>query len=467
MSADANVFRWAIRRFFSKTELDAGALDARYFAESEFIATSAGAGDAGKPIKLDSGGKLDASMIDSADLVGYALLAGRAGGQTLYGGTAANQDIIIHGTSNATRTSSYVILQPTAGNVGIGTSTPSTQFHMVSSTGGGRTGFLIEAAIPNINLYENDAAADNRFWDMYADAATLNLRAVNDANSAAGNIMTVTRTGTTVNAITLGGTTVNVSGTLQQAGVNVVTTTGSQTLTNKTLTAPVISTISNTGTLTLPTSTDTLVGRATTDTLTNKTLTTPTISATGFTNAQHAHTGASSGGQLDHGAALTGLTDDDHTQYALLAGRSGGSTLYGGTAANEDLTLHGTSNATRTSSHVLLQPTAGNVVIGGTTSAWKFEVAEGNYRVTVNPGFSGANYISSYNDVAPGLNTAPLYIAASTFATVGDSIGIQVSKTPTSSADASGNTGDICWSSTHIYVKTGAGAWKRAALSTF
>lgn len=50
------------------------------------------------------------------------------------------------------------------------------------------------------------------------------------------------------------------------------------TLTNKTLTAPVISTISNTGTLTLPTSTDTLVGRATTDTLTNKTLTAPVIS---------------------------------------------------------------------------------------------------------------------------------------------------------------------------------------------
>ena len=46
----------------------------------------------------------------------------------------------------------------------------------------------------------------------------------------------------------------------------------SETLTNKTLTTPVISSISNTGTLTLPTSTDTLVGRATTDTLTNKTL---------------------------------------------------------------------------------------------------------------------------------------------------------------------------------------------------
>jgi hypothetical protein len=55
------------------------------------------------------------------------------------------------------------------------------------------------------------------------------------------------------------------------------TLAGSETFTNKTLTSPVISTIVNTGTLTLPTSTDTLVGRATTDTLTNKTLTSPTL----------------------------------------------------------------------------------------------------------------------------------------------------------------------------------------------
>ena len=52
-----------------------------------------------------------------------------------------------------------------------------------------------------------------------------------------------------------------------------------QTLTNKTLTSPVIASIVNTGTLTLPTSTDILVGRATTDTLTNKTLTSPVIAS--------------------------------------------------------------------------------------------------------------------------------------------------------------------------------------------
>lgn len=50
-----------------------------------------------------------------------------------------------------------------------------------------------------------------------------------------------------------------------------VTAAFAQTLTNKTLTTPVISSIVNTGTLTLPTSTDTLVGKATTDVFTNKT----------------------------------------------------------------------------------------------------------------------------------------------------------------------------------------------------
>jgi hypothetical protein len=72
-----------------------------------------------------------------------------------------------------------------------------------------------------------------------------------------------------------------------QIGANTgvaVTLDGVQTLTNKTLTAPVIATISNTGTLTLPTSTDTLIGRATTDTLTNKTLTTPALNNPTVTN---------------------------------------------------------------------------------------------------------------------------------------------------------------------------------------
>ena len=54
----------------------------------------------------------------------------------------------------------------------------------------------------------------------------------------------------------------------------------------------------------------------------------------------------------DHGG-LTGLSDDDHSQYALLAGRSGGQTIVGGTDASDNLTLSPTSDATK-----------GNIIMG-------------------------------------------------------------------------------------------------------
>lgn len=49
---------------------------------------------------------------------------------------------------------------------------------------------------------------------------------------------------------------------------------------------------------------------------------------------------------IDHGT-LQGLADDDHSQYALLAGRTGGQSLTGGTASSNNLTLSSTSNATK------------------------------------------------------------------------------------------------------------------------
>lgn len=64
-----------------------------------------------------------------------------------------------------------------------------------------------------------------------------------------------------------------------------------------------------------------VVGTTNTQTLTNKTLTTPTIGD--FTNAQHAHTGASSGGTIAHGS-LTGVgANDHHNQSHVLASTSG------------------------------------------------------------------------------------------------------------------------------------------------
>lgn len=50
--------------------------------------------------------------------------------------------------------------------------------------------------------------------------------------------------------------------------------------------------------------------------------------------------------EVDHGT-ISGLGDDDHSQYALLLGRSGGQTLRGGTASGNNLTLNSTSHATK------------------------------------------------------------------------------------------------------------------------
>src|SRR5512135_2236694 len=49
---------------------------------------------------------------------------------------------------------------------------------------------------------------------------------------------------------------------------------------------------------------------------------------------------------IDHGV-LGGLTDDDHTQYALLAGRGTGQTLVGGINSGNNLILQSTAHATR------------------------------------------------------------------------------------------------------------------------
>lgn len=58
----------------------------------------------------------------------YALLAGRATGQTLNGGTAASENLTLDSTAHATK--GYVLLNPTTGNVGIGINAPTSKVHV-------------------------------------------------------------------------------------------------------------------------------------------------------------------------------------------------------------------------------------------------------------------------------------------------------------------------------------------------
>ena len=76
---------------------------------------------------------------------------------------------------------------------------------------------------------------------------------------------------------------------------------------------------------------------------------------------------------VDHGV-LTGLGDDDHSQYALLAGRSGGQTLIGGTASGNSLTLKATSHATK-GPISLSDLTALAIVVPDSTTAQQFSLS--------------------------------------------------------------------------------------------
>ena len=87
------------------------------------------------------------------------------------------------------------------------------------------------------------------------------------------------------------------------------------------------------------------------------------------------------GGSTDHGA-LTGLSDDDHTQYLLLAGRSGGQIGTGGTGSGDDLVLRSTTNSTK--GDVFINDQGGNTILGGGELSNELRFME--------PAGSGSNY---------------------------------------------------------------------------
>lgn len=98
----------------------------------------------------------------------YLLLAGRAGSQVANGGTAANEDLTIRGTAHATKTTSYVLLQDTGGNVGIGTTAPGQLLSL-------------NAALPVIEFKISDVA--KAYIGVASGAGAIN------AGSATGDIV--------------------------------------------------------------------------------------------------------------------------------------------------------------------------------------------------------------------------------------------------------------------------------------
>lgn len=129
------------------------------------------------------------------------------------------------------------------------------------------------------NTFSRDGTSPNQIEasiDMNSNRI-LNLPdALNGSEPITLNQASILGNGGTIGSFPSGGTTgqplVKNSNANYDVKWDTITGTGSTVkATSPTIVTPVISTITNTGTLTLPTSTDTLVGKATTDVFTNKT----------------------------------------------------------------------------------------------------------------------------------------------------------------------------------------------------
>lgn len=122
--------------------------------------------------------------------------------------------------SGVTGDAIFVAATQVAAQAALGISLTLPNIFAFAATGGNYP-IMLSSVRPGLLFNETDAAVDNRRWDIHIFSEQLQFRVVNDADSIAANIMTVDRTGTTIDSIALAATTLSFTGAVSTPNTSV------------------------------------------------------------------------------------------------------------------------------------------------------------------------------------------------------------------------------------------------------
>lgn len=133
----------------------------------------------------------NSDTVDGKHETDFALLAGRSGGQSLSGGTAASDDLTLDSTTDGTK--GYVNLNPTGGFIGMGTATPSATLEVKTTSTSAAAGLLVtQYDLDQIGMtLGNDTNATATLFNVSSKSISGNVAnlAWSGAVQATGNIV--------------------------------------------------------------------------------------------------------------------------------------------------------------------------------------------------------------------------------------------------------------------------------------
>lgn len=130
------------------------------------------------------------------------------------------------------------------------------------------------------------------------------------------------------------------------------------------------------------------------------------------------------------------------------------------TTASDVIQLTVRGNSTQTSSIFLIEKSDGTDLLTVSNAGQLALTQTGN---TAGVLFGGDTNL--YRDGADTLKTDDFFVSGG-LATTADSLRVVTAKTPASAA-AAGDTGQICWDASFLYVCVSTNTWKRVAIATW